>query len=294
MIKLNRKNSNLITENMNEYILNKEHDEDILSVSDAEKIIGKRPNVTKPQPPSSNNPKPETLQKYNDALESYEESLVELEEWESNYDILFDLSNKLIETKNILDGLKNTLKDWGRLNIGIYIIRNNKDKDRYSYIQNLESIVGSVKDDLDLPTKIKSLDDKTDWYLDRLDDVFVEENNTVFPSVLLKIKDDIDYTLISIPEDINIISDSIEEYMDSIQPKDIKRMINVTLDHQSDVVLNSWVRNNVTNSTLPDDEKELKLYISSVAFMKEIENLNKYPQFSSIGDLVNDFLDSEI
>ena len=280
----------VVKEKLDTSILNKEHSK-ILSVSDAEKFIGKRPVLVTPQPPTSENPKPETLKKYNKELDSYNRDLEKLNAWEGEYDLLLDLNTKLLETQNVLEDLKNKLNSWGSLNIGNYIVRNDKDKNKYSQIQNLDKIVNDVESILGIPQKITSLSDETGWYLQWSDDIVFKEIEFVFPQIYIEVGDSIKYTLFSIPEDLNIISDSIEFYIDSIQPKNIKYLTNVQLDRQSEVVLNSWVRNNITNSTLPHDEIELKLYISSMIFLKEIENLKKYPKFSSLGKLVIDFLE---
>ena len=280
----------VVKEKLDTSILNKEHSK-ILSVSDAEKIIGKRPVLVTPQPPTSENPKPETLKKYNKELDSYNRDLEKLNAWEGEYDLLLDLNTKLLETQNVLEDLKNKLNSWGSLNIGNYIVRNDKDKNKYSQIQNLDKIVDDVESILGIPQKITSLSDETGWYLQWSDDIVFKEIEFVFPQIYIEVGDSIKYTLFSIPEDLNIISNSIEFYIDSIQPKNIKYLTNVQLDRQSEVVLNSWVRNNITNSTLPHDEIELKLYISSMIFLKEVENLKKYPQFSSLGKLVIDFLE---
>lgn len=280
----------VVKEKLDTSILNKEHSK-ILSVSDAEKFIGKRPVLVTPQPPTSENPRPETLKKYNKELDSYNRDLENLNAWEEEYDLLLDLNTKLLETRNVLEDLKNKLNSWGALNIGNYIVRNDKDKNKYSKIQNLDKVVDDVESILGIPQKITSLSDEIGWYLQWSDDIVFKEIEFVFPQIYIEVGDSIKYTLFSIPEDLNIISDSIEFYIDSIQPKNIKYLTNVQLDRQSEVVLNSWVRNNITNSTLPHDEIELKLYISSMIFLKEIENLKKYPQFSSLGKMVIDFLE---
>ena len=67
-------------------------------------------------------------------------------------------------------------------------------------------------------------------------------------------------------------------------------LTNAKLDQRSQRVLQEWKNNNVTNSQLDAGRKELKLYLASVAFLKEVQQLNKYPNATKVSDLVNHFL----
>ena len=89
------------------------------------------------------------------------------------------------------------------------------------------------------------------------------------------------------------LSDIIESYVEMIQPKNIVALTNAKLDHQSQKILDDWSKSNITNSVFPEDQRDLKLFVTASAFLKEIQQLNKYPNSSHVGGLVNHFL-SEI
>ena len=97
--------------------------------------------------------------------------------------------------------------------------------------------------------------------------------------------------IISIFDDLNDVTDAIERYVKNIQPKDILSKTNVKLDQKSMLTLREWERKGITNSMLDSNEEDLKLYLITVCFVTEIQDLNKYPESSRVSSLVKEVLD---
>ena len=257
----------------------------LVTIADAEKIIGERPDASKPKPPTSKNPRPDTIRKYKEALSSYKERVKALGEWEKKYDRLVALTQQLKNTNDRIEELEDDLSNWSASNHGTFLVRMGRNS--YSWIQDPVSLVSDIREKLNIPKEITSLRDSTKWYFDTLD---FDEDEDIFPTVLITIGNKMMYRIISIPDDLNTISDIIEPYVDVVQPKDLKSMSNAKLDQKSAIIVDDWASDKITNSMLPDDKKDLKLYIASVMFLKEVQQLNKYPKSSIVGKLVNNFL----
>lgn len=259
----------------------------VLSIEDAERIIGKKcPDISKPVLPKSENPRPETIKKYQDDLSSYVSRVKEYNEWILKYNQLLDKIQKLETTKKNINALEEDLYSWFSKNNGIFLIRINRNN--YSIIQDPKQIIKEIKDKINLPERIKSLNDSTSWYIENIE---LQENFDIFPSVLFESKGKFSYCIISIPDDINVISNIIESYVEIIQPKNLITLTNAKLDQLSQKTLMEWNRENIINSNFTEDQKELKLFLASSIFLKEIQQLSKYPSSSSVGKLVGNFLE---
>ena len=142
-------------------------------------------------------------------------------------------------------------------------------------------------DDSGVPKEIYSLEGNN-WGFDNAD---IDEDTDPFPSVLITVGKKT-LRIIAISEDLNTISDILEKqnYVKNLQPKDILSKTNAKLDTTTQNTLKEWNKENVTNSSLDADSKELKLYLISVCFMTEIKQLNKWPSVSTTGDLVSYYL----
>lgn len=256
----------------------------LITIDQAEKIIGERPDASKPKPPASKNPRPDTIRKYQDALKSYKDRVKALAEWEKKFDRLVALAQLLQNKKDDLDGLRDELANWAASYRGTYLVRQGRDS--YSWIQDPVKVVEGLIEKLNIPEEITKLDERVSWNFDNID---FDEDTDVFPSVLITVGRNM-VRLVSIPDDLNEISDLIEDYVDTIEPKDLLSMTNAKLDQKSQRVLQEWKNNNVTNAQLDDGKRELKLYIASVAFLKEVQQLNKYPDSTKVSELVNHFL----
>ena len=257
----------------------------LVTIADAEKIIGERPDASKPKPPASKNPRPDTIKKYKDAVASYRGRVKMLGEWEKKYDHLVALVQQLKNTNDRIDELEDDLSNWCASNHGTFLVRTGNKN--YSWIQDPVTLVKDIRDRLHIPKEITSLNERTPWYFDNID---FDEDEDVFPTVLITIGNKMMYRIISVPDDLNQISNLIEPYVASLQPKDLKKKTNAKLDQKSQLVVDAWERQDVTNSVLPEDKKDLKLYIASVAFLKEIQQLSKYPASNTVSELVNTFL----
>lgn len=257
----------------------------LVTIADAEKIIGERPDASKPKPPTSKNPRPDTIRKYKDAIASYRGRVKMLGEWEKKYDRLVALTQQLKNTNDRIDELEDDLSNWCASNHGTFLVRTGRDN--YGWIQDPVTLVSDIKKKLGIPKEIKSLNERTPWYFDNLD---FDEDEDVFPTVLITIGDKMMFRVISIPDNLNMISDIIEPYVESLQPKDLKSMSKAKLDQKSAIIVDDWASDKITNSMLPDDKKDMKLYLASVMFLKEVQQISKYPQSSTVGKLVNTFL----
>jgi len=256
----------------------------LITIAQAEKIIGERPDASKPKPPTSKNPRPDTLRKYQDAINSYKYRVKALAAWEKKFDRLVALAQLLKNKKDDLDGLRDELANWASSYRGTFLVRQGRDS--YSWIQDPVKVVDALIEKLNIPDEITSLDDKATWNFDNID---FDEDTDTFPSVLITVGRNM-VRLVSIPDDLNDISDVIEDYVDTIEPKDLLSKTNAKLDQKSQRVLQEWKNNNVTNAQLDAGKQELKLYIASVAFLKEVQQLNKYPNATKVSELVNHFL----
>ena len=257
----------------------------LVTIADAERVIGQRPDASKPKAPVSKNPRSDTIRKYKDAIATYKDRVKKLNEWEKKYDRLVSLTQQLKNTNDRIDELEDDLANWCASHQGTFLVRTGRDK--YGWIQDPVTLVKSIKDKLGVPDEIKSLDDKTDWYFDNID---FDEDEDVFPTVLITVGNKGMYRLVSIPDDLNQVSDIIESYVDTIQPKDLLSQTKAKLDQKSHRVLDDWSKNGVNNSDLKGDMSDLKLYLASVAFLKEVQQLDKYPSSSTVGKLVDNFL----
>ena len=257
----------------------------LITIAEAEKIIGKRPDASKPKPPTSKNPRPDTIRKYQDDLKSYKTRLKALTDWEKKFDRLVALVQSLKNTHDRIEDIKEDIANWSASNPGTFIVRQGRGS--YSWTQDPVSVIQGMVDKLNVPEEIGSLDDKVT--LD-VDDIDLDEDEDIFPTVLVTMGRNM-LRIISIPDDINDISSIIEDYVDTIQPKDLSSITNAKLDQKSQRVLQEWKNNEVTNSQLDSSREDLKLYLASVAFLKEVQQLNKYPNSSKVGKLVNNFLD---
>ena len=256
----------------------------LITIAQAEKILGERPDASKPKPPTSKNPRPDTLRKYQDAIKSYKDRVKSLAEWEKKFDRLVALVQLLKNKKEDLDGLRDELANWSSTYRGTFLVRQGRDS--YSWIQDPVKVVDALVEKLNIPEEITSIDNNVLWNFDNID---FDEDTDTFPSVLITVGRNM-VRLVSIPDDLNDISDIIEDYVDTIEPKDLLSKTNAKLDQRSQRVLQEWKNNNVTNSQLDAGRKELKLYLASVAFLKEVQQLNKYPNATKVSDLVNHFL----
>ena len=256
----------------------------LITIAQAEKIIGERPDASKPKPPTSKNPRPDTLRKYQDALKTYKDRVKELAEWEKKFDRLVALVQLLKNTHDRLDDLREDLANWAAVNHGTYLVRQGRDS--YSWVNDPVNIVDGLIEKLHIPDEITSLDDKVDWNFDNMD---FDEDEDVLPTVLITLGKNM-LRLVAIPDDLNQISGLIEDYVDTVQPKDLLSITNAKMDQKSNLVLQNWKNNDVTNAQLDKDKKELKLFLAASAFLKEIQQLNKYPNASKVGNLVNHFL----
>jgi hypothetical protein len=61
------------------------------------------------------------------------------------------------------------------------------------------------------------------------------------------------------------------------------------MDARTRDVLNSWSNNHTTSSELDEKDKELKLFIESLLFLNEIQQIKEYPNTSSMSRFINSF-----
>lgn len=258
----------------------------LITIAQAEKVIGERPDASKPKPPTSKNPRPDTIRKYRDAIATYKDRVKELSEWERKFNRLVALVQLLRNTQDRLDDLREDLSEWAVRNPGTFIIRQGRDS--YTLVSDPDIVLDKFIKKLGVPDEITSLDGNTSWNFDNID---FDEDKDVFPSVLITVGKNM-IRFISIPDDLNDITYLIEDYVDTIQPKDLSSMTYAKLDQKAKLTLETWKDNKTTNADLTPEEKELKLYLAAEAFLKEIQQLNKYPSLmpTRVGKLVNNFL----
>lgn len=263
----------------------------LITIADAERILGPRPDVPKPKPPVSKKPRPDTIRKYKEDVLNYKSRLKELDYWEKKYDALASLVQLLKNTNDFLDELEEDIVNWCSYNPGTFIIR--VKRSNYGILQDPASLVSEIRDKWNIPKNIESLKDKADW---AIRDIDFDEEKDIFPSVLITVNNDknkgknIQYRLISITDNLNEISDIIEDYVETIQPKDLGSYLFAKLDYKTNKILEDWNEIGLTNSQLTDEQKELKLFIASSAFLKEIQQFHNYPDYSPVGKLVDYFL----
>lgn len=256
----------------------------LITIAQAERIIGPRPDASKPKPPTSKNPRPDTIQKYKDSIRTYKDRLKALKEWELKFDRLVAKAQLLENKKEELDDLKEDLADWCTVNHGTFVIR--KSTSQYSWVQDPVSVLLEKIDAIGIPDEIESLDGGTPWASVTAD---MDEDTDPFPSVLITLGRE-SIRIISISDNLNAISDVIDDYAVTVQPKEILDITNAHLDQKSTRVLQEWKKDGVTNSQLDEDGKELKEYLVALAFQKEIQQLDKYPSASRVSKLVSQFL----
>lgn len=256
----------------------------LVTIAQAEKIIGERPDASKPKPPTSKNPRPDTIKKYQDAVKSYKDRLKALSVWEKKYDRLVAQAQSLKNIQDQLSDIEESLVDWCTRNPGTYIIRDTLSS--YSLIQDPVEALDTLIKDLDIPDEIESMDNHPKWMVDNIE---FDEDSDIFSSVLITLDNDV-LRIISIPDDLNDVSMAIEDYVASIQPKNLLSDTNAKLDQKSEMTLKVWDREGTTNSQLDENEQDLKLYLASVCFVKEIQQLSKYPNSTSVGSMVKNIL----
>lgn len=256
----------------------------LVTIAQAEKIIGERPDASKPKPPTSKNPRPDTIKKYQDAVKSYKDRLKALSVWEKKYDRLVAQAQSLKNIQDQLSDIEESLVDWCTRNPGTYIIRDTLSS--YSLIQDPVEALDTLIKDLDIPDEIESMDNHPKWMVDTIE---FDEDSYIFSSVLITLDNDV-LRIISIPDDLNDVSMAIEDYVESIQPKNLLSDTNAKLDQKSEMTLKFWNREGTTNSQLDENEQDLKLYLASVCFVKEIQQLSKYPNSTSVGSMVKNIL----
>lgn len=270
-----------------ELMSKKEYDDasKLITIEEAEAIIGKRPDATKPKPPTSANPRPSTIQKYLDDVKNYKDKYKALIAWEKKFDRLVALKQQLKDIHDKFDAITEDLQNWCAHNDGIFLVR--KSLNQYGRISDPISALIDMFDDSGVPKEIYSLEGNN-WGFDNAD---IDEDTDPFPSVLITVGKKT-LRIISISEDLNTISDILEKqnYVKNLQPKDILSKTNTKLDTTTQNTLKEWNKENVTNSSLDADSKELRLYLISVCFMTEIKQLNKWPSVSTTGDLVSYYL----
>lgn len=265
----------------------KEFDEPsrLVTLDKAEKILGERPDASKPKPPVSKKPRPDTVKKFLDAVASYKDRVKALGIWEKKYDRLVALAQSLKNIRDELDSVREDLEDWSIRNPGTFILR--KTMSDYSLLNDpmkpLEEAIG----DFNVPVEIMSMETNPKWMLKNID---FDEDTDVFPSILITL-DKKQLRIISIFDDLNDVTDAIERYVKNIQPKDILSKTNVKLDQKSMLTLREWESKGITNSMLDSNEEDLKLYLITVCFVTEIQDLNKYPESSRVSSLVKEVLD---
>lgn len=252
----------------------------LVTIAQAEKIIGERPDASKPKPPTSKNPRPDTLRKYQDAVRSYKDRVKALASWEKEYDRLVAQAQTLKNIQDQLDDIREDLIDWCTRNPGTFILR--KTMKKYSRIQDPVDALEDIVSKFNIPEEIESLENNPKWMINNID---LDEDDSLFPSILITL-DKEQLRVISISDDLNDISMLIEDYVDSIQPKDILSITEAKLDQKSTMTLRSWQNQSITNSKLDENGQALKLYLVSVCFEKEIQQLNKYPTYSEVSPLV--------
>lgn len=256
----------------------------LVPLEKAEKILGERPDGSYPKPPTSKHPRADTIKKYQDAVASYPARVKALKEWEKKYDRLAALAQLLKNTQDELDDLREDLAQWASMNNGTYVVMHGSDS--YSWVADPSSLVDGIIDKYHVPDEIGSLDDRADWVFNT---IAFDEDSDIFPSALITLDRDV-VRIIAVPDDIAYITSIIEDYVDTLQPKDILSETNAKMDQKSSIILQKWRNNNTTNSQLDENEKQLKLFLASSAFLKEIQQLNKYPNTSQVGRLVSHFL----
>lgn len=256
----------------------------LVTIAQAEKIIGERPDASKPKSPTSKNPRPDTIKKYQDAVKSYKDRLKALSVWEKKYDRLVAQAQSLKNIQDQLSDIEESLVDWCTRNPGTYIIRDTLSS--YSLIQDPVEALDTLIKDLDIPDEIESMDNHPKWMVNTIE---FDEDSDIFSSVLITLDNDV-LRIISIPDDLNDVSMAIEDYVESIQPKNLLSDTNAKLDQKSEMTLKVWDRDGITNSQLDENEQDLKLYLASVCFVKEIQQLSKYPNFTSVGSMVKNIL----
>lgn len=256
----------------------------LITIDKAEKIIGERPDASVPKPPTSKNPRPDTIRKYQDAVKNFKERKKELAEWESKFDRLVALCQLLKNTKDRVQDVMDDLAEWCTRYRGIYLVRQGLNS--YSWTQDPVSVLEEYVYLMGIPDEIKSLDDRARWNFENAD---FDDDTDIFPTVLITLgKKSVRF--IVIPDNINTISDVIEDYVDTIQPHNLLSETKAKLDQKSLLILQKWRDNKTTNSQLTKGEKEMKLYLASVAFLKEVQQYNKFPSTSEPGKMVKEFL----
>lgn len=256
----------------------------LVTIAQAEKIIGERPDASKPKPPASKNPRPDTIKKYKEAVKSYRDRVKALADWEKKYDRLVALAQELKNINDSLDDVEESLEDWCVRNPGTFIIR--KTLDSYCKIQDPLDALHDIKEDFDIPEEIESMENNPKWMVDTID---FDEDSDVFPTVLITI-DKKSLRIISIPDDLNDVTDAIEGYIETLQPKDILSKTQAELDQKSELTLKAWQRDETTNSELDENNEELKEYLATVCFFDEIQQLSKYPSYTTVSVMVRDIL----
>ena len=236
--------------------------------SKIEDVIGKRPM---PTGDASTDPM---------AFSNY---MHELDEWNKKYNKFFELVNRLEYTNSSLDKLKVDLEDWCIKNPGIFLIT--KDANKYSLIKNPIDVLDNLKKERNIPEDINSIDDDMSWYIKS---ATLNKLDSTFPTVIVDIDDNI-IKIISIPNNLTLISNILEDHTDKIQPHDLLSFTNANMDARTRDVLNNWGNNHTTNSDLDEKDKELKLFIESLLFLNEIQQIKEYPDTSSMSRFINSF-----
>lgn len=207
----------------------------------------------------------------------------ELDEWNKKYNKFFELVNGLEYTNSSLDKLKVDLEDWCIKNPGIFLLT--KDADKYSLSKNPIDVLDNLKKELNIPEDINSIDDDMSWFIKN---ATINKLDSTFPTAVVDIDGNI-IKFISIPNNLTLISDILEDHMDKIQPHDLLSFTNANMDAKTRDVLNNWNNNHTTSSELDEKDRELKLFIESLLFLNEIQQIKEYPDTSSMSRLIKSF-----
>ena len=241
----------------------------VMTIAQAEKIIGERPDGSKPKPPSSKNPRPSTLKAYQDALASYKDRLKALNQWEKDYDHLSLLAEDLLDDKKKVSDLLDYYDSWVSETNHDSILQN-IGKNTYINVTRtpMMKIFGEAIDSINFPEKLTSKV-KT-W---KLDQIAFDSNDDVIDSAMMLInKYHMQFiaTPISMTEELE---EGIERIIDKIEPKDIKSMSRVKLNRPVQQLIDQWSSDGVLNKDLSEEDRMKKLYLLETIVETELKSI---------------------
>ena len=247
----------------------------LITIAQAEQVIGKRPDATKPKAPTSKNPRPDTLRKYQADLDSYKDRVQALLQWEKKFERLVAIVQELKNLKDDLGDVRSDLAEWSSQNFGTYLVRDRLGV--YSRVEFPEDVLDNMIESIGIPDMVQSLDGNGAW-LDK--EVDMDTDDDPFPSALITIGKKT-ARIIAVPSDIYTISNLIENQLDlsKLTSIGIIKKAKLSLDARTKKALDMI---DTKKDKLTRDEEDLLLYLVSRAFLKEISNIAPYPSKTKV------------